>query len=418
MKKILFSFLCSTIMVVTFAQNNVSPYSIIGIGDIEHNSFDRSTGMGGAGISLASPRYLYNANPASYSKLDDHFISMEVTMRYKGVTYYGNGVNQTNNVSSDLSVEKLALAIKLKRNWGVSAGLLPYSSSNYSFTGSKNIIGTTTNTSTYYEGTGGLHQAYLANAISLSKNIRVGVQTTALFGQFNQKETMYLNALNITSNAVVSTNKMYINSFYGKAGIQYEGKLNKHWQLNLGAIALLQTKLNAEQTIVVEQDSGTLYSSSNIKDNYFTLPLTYGGGISLVHNNSLTISADYVQQQWSNIQYKGLNYQLVNSNRIAAGIEYAKKINYANTVYEPYFLQAGMHYTNSYLKINNQQLNEYGITVGAGFNAKRSQLGYLFNMEFGSKGTTQNNLIKENYMKASFTILCREFWFTKIKKYN
>jgi hypothetical protein len=109
---------------------------------------------------------------------------------------------------------------------------------------------------------------------------------------------------------------------------------------------------------------------------------------------------------------------LVNINRIAAGIEYAKKINYANTVYEPYFLQAGMHYTNSYLKINNQQLNEYGITVGAGFNAKRSQLGYLFNMEFGSKGTTQNNLIKENYMKASFTILCREFWFTRIKKYN
>ncbi len=406
------------IMTVTFAQNNVSPYSIVGIGEIEHSSFDRSTGMGGAGISLASARYLYNANPASYSKLDDHFISMEVTMRYKGVTYFGNGVNQTNNVSSDLSVEKLALAIKLKRNWGVSAGLLPYSSSNYSFTGSKNIIGTTTNTSTYYEGTGGLHQAYLANAISLSKNIRVGVQTTALFGQFNQKETMYLNALNITSNAVVSTNKMYINSFYGKAGIQYEGKLNKHWQLNLGAIALLQTKLNAEQTIVVEQDSGTLYTSSTIKDNYFTLPLTYGGGISLVHNNSLTISADYVQQQWSNIQYKGLNYQLVNSNRIAAGIEYAKKINYANTVYEPYFLQAGMHYTNSYLKINNQQLNEYGITVGAGFNAKRSQLGYLFNMEFGSKGTTQNNLIKENYMKASFTILCREFWFTRIKKYN
>ncbi len=418
MKKILFSFLCSTIIAVTFAQNNVSPYSIVGIGEIEHSSFDRSTGMGGAGISLASARSLYNANPASYSKLDDHFISMEVTMRYKGVTYYGNGVNQTNNVSSDLSVEKLALAIKLKRNWGLSAGLLPYSSSNYSFTGAKNIIGTTTNTGTYYEGTGGLHQAYLANAISLSKNIRVGVQTTALFGQFNQKETMYLNALNITSNAVVSTNKMYINSFYGKAGFQYEGKLNKHWQLNLGAIALLQTKLNAEQTIVVEQDSGTLYTSSTIKDNYFTLPLTYGGGISLVHNNSLTISADYVQQQWSNIQYKGLNYQLVNSNRIAAGIEYAKKINYANIVYEPYFLQAGMHYTNSYLKINNQQLNEYGITVGAGFNAKRSQLGYLFNMEFGSKGTTQNNLIKENYMKASFTILCREFWFTKIKKYN
>src|SRR5437867_12687153 len=81
------------------AQNDVSPYSIIGIGDIQQSSFDRSSGMGNTGISLSSSKFMYHANPASYSKLDDHFFSMEVTMRYKDITYSGNTITSVNNRS-------------------------------------------------------------------------------------------------------------------------------------------------------------------------------------------------------------------------------------------------------------------------------------------------------------------------------
>lgn len=36
------------------AQNNASPYSIAGIGDIESGYFDRSSGMANTGVSLSS----------------------------------------------------------------------------------------------------------------------------------------------------------------------------------------------------------------------------------------------------------------------------------------------------------------------------------------------------------------------------
>lgn len=61
-----------------FAQNNASPYSIVGIGDIEKSSFDRTSAMGHAGVALSSDatnRFLYHANPASYSGLQDKFFN-------------------------------------------------------------------------------------------------------------------------------------------------------------------------------------------------------------------------------------------------------------------------------------------------------------------------------------------------------
>src|SRR5436190_11509207 len=118
-------FVCANV----FAQNNASPYSIIGIGDIQQSYFDRTDGMANTGISLSSTRYLYHANPASYAQLDDHFFSMEVAARYKSVNYSGSGVSISSNKSSDISIEKLAFALKLKNWWGVSIGLMPYSTS-------------------------------------------------------------------------------------------------------------------------------------------------------------------------------------------------------------------------------------------------------------------------------------------------
>src|SRR6266542_2112165 len=393
------------------AQNDVSPYSIIGIGDIQQSSFDRSSGMGNTGISLSSSKFMYHANPASYSKLDDHFFSMEVTMRYKDITYNGNAITSANNRSTDFSVEKFALAIKIKPRWAASLGLMPFSTSNYSFYAKKNIQGSDLYADAYYEGTGGLNQIYLANACTIAKNLRLGIQSTVLFGNFTQKETLYTNYLGLTDAPLISINQFYTSKIYFKGGLQYDLRLNKNWAMNFGAVASRKTNLNASYTLDVSQDSGTIVNKESVKENYFTIPSIYGAGISLVHKNSVTFSVDYQKQLWSDLNYKGLNYQLVNSDKISAGVEYSQKRPYMNTFFESYYLQAGCFYNNSYLKIYGQQLKDKGITFGIGINAKRSQLAYQVSLEVGQRGTTQNNLIKENYVQGSVTLLYRDFWF-------
>jgi len=406
------------VCVNSFSQNNASPYSIIGIGDIQQSYFDRSGGMGNTGISLSSTRYMFHANPASYAKLDDHYFSMELAARYKSITYSGTGVSITNNKSSDISIEKLAFAHKLKNWWAVSIGLMPYSTSNYNFSGKKNVQGTNISTDADYEGTGGLNQVYIANAFNVAKNFRAGLQTTVLFGNFTQKEILYTDALGITNSPITTTSKIYMSKILLKGGLQYDAKLNKNWVLSLGAVASQKTTFNATYDISVSNETGTLDSTETYKSNYFTLPAIYGTGIAFTNKNKLTFTADYQRQLWSDLNYKGFNYQLVNSDRISAGFEYSKKVPYLGAIIETYYLQTGVYYSNSYLKTYNQQLNDYGISFGAGFNSKRSQFGYQLNLQIGKRGTTANNLIKENYMQAGVTLTYRDFWFTNVKRFN
>jgi hypothetical protein len=107
----------------------------------------------------------------------------------------------------------------------------------------------------------------------------------------------------------------------------------------------------------------------------------------------------------------------VNSNRISAGVQYASNGGYVDNFYERSNVQAGFYYGNSYLNINGYQLKDYGVTLGAGFSNKTGVLSMQFNMQLGQRGTTQNGLIKENYIQFGVTLSYRDFWYTKLQKY-
>ena len=208
-----------------------------------------------------------------------------------------------------------------------------------------------------------------------------------------------------------------MNKFYFKGGFLYDTKLSRDWKIALGAAASAKTTLNAEYSLNVSQGNQTLVNNKILKDSYFKLPVIYTVGGSVVYRNRLTVALDYQEQQWSSTQYKGLNYTLVNSNRISAGIEYANRFQYYDQFFERFYLQAGTYYSNSYISINNAQLKDYGFNLGVGVNSKYS-LSYQFNFQYGQRGTTQNGLVKENYTMLNFTLLYRDLWYTKAKKYD
>ena len=76
-------------------------------------------------------------------KEDDKFFNFEMTARAKYINYSGDPITSSSCTSSDLKIKKMSLALKIKPKWGVSLGLLPFSSANYSFYSNKNIAGLT-----------------------------------------------------------------------------------------------------------------------------------------------------------------------------------------------------------------------------------------------------------------------------------
>ncbi len=417
MYKLVMLFVAALLSGFVTAQNNTSPYSILGIGDIEKSSFDRTTGMGHAGLSLSSSRYFNHANPASYSYLEDHFFHFELATRFRSVRYSGDPIVDANNAfSADMQFKKAALAIKIKPKWGMSFGVLPVSSSNYSFYGRKNIQGTNLTASTYYEGTGSLSKVYLANAVKLTKNMSVGLEFSYLFGQNNQEETIQSD---LTSYAALLTKRnIFMSGPSFKLGWQWQKELHRNLIFSAGATFSGKTNLNAVYTLEVKEDETPILKTEENRSGYFTIPVSYAGGLALTYKKAYTVAFDYTTQPWSDLQYKGFGYALNTSNRYSLGFEFAPKKVFRNIEYDSYQLQAGLFRHQTYLNYKGHQLTNYGITLGAGTQLTRSGLGINGSIELGSRGTVNNGLIKEKYTSFNLTISYRDFWYTLGRRYD
>jgi hypothetical protein len=414
---LILSLMLTSAVTAVRAQNNTSPYSIIGIGDIEKSYFDRTSGMGHAGVALSSPRFFYQSNPASIAALDEHFFYFEVSGRYKGVSYSGQAVNDpSNSQSSDIQFKKAVFAIKPRPHWALSVGLVPYSTSNYSFYATRSVQGSNLTADAYYQGSGGVNQFYFTNSFNIGKNFHIGLQASYLFGQLLEEETL---SQGITDSTLYTRRNIYIGNPMLKLGFQYKLNLSKNLNVSIGGTASNKTKLCADYGLLVKDGNTTLINNEYYKSNYFSIPLTYTGGAAINYKDAYTLAFDYTYQGWNDLNYKGINYSLVNSQRYAGGFEYFKKLSYLNQQFEKYFLQTGFFYNNSYLRIGGQQLTDVGATFGAGVVLARSGLGLQGAVELGQRGSTDYGLIKEKYTQFTFTISYRDFWFSrKMKKYD
>jgi hypothetical protein len=84
--------------------------------------------------------------------------------------------------------------------------------------------------------------------------------------------------------------------------------------------------------------------------------------------------------------------------------------------------RGGLRYNQTYLFLHGHQINEYAISAGFDFpignKINKTRLGgYMINiaLEYGQRGTTQNNLIKESFFRATVGLAIKETWFYRPK---
>ncbi|MEO8415507.1 MAG: hypothetical protein ABI472_17735 [Ginsengibacter sp.] len=399
--------------VKAYTQNVSSPYSIIGIGDIETSYFNRTSGMANTGIAYRNNRFVILNNPAAISELQDQLFLVEFTARGKFANFSGKSLT-TNLTGKDFGVERMSLGTRITKWWGTSVGLMPFSTSNYSFSGTKNLQGTDITLPVEYDGSGGINRYYFANGFRITKNLSVGINTSFLGGSLTEQDSLLSPDLNAD---LYTTKNIYIRNWYVDYGIQYHIPVSKKWAINIGATYAQKTALNAQYTALVKDNNGDTLSNKVINNTFFTLPNSTGLGIALIKDKKMTFLADYRFQDWTSLNIKGLNYALVNSSRYSVGAEYSKLKEYMGISYETFNVQAGAFYNKSYLEINNEQLNDLGFTIGAGVNSKRSAFSYNFSFEYGTRGS-QNSVIKEKYTVFTIGLSYKDFWNTKGRKYN
>ncbi|MCK4663673.1 MAG: hypothetical protein KAT68_12455 [Bacteroidales bacterium] len=407
-------------MLKVHAQNNTSsPYSLFGIGDLSKKSLGQSEAFGGAAIGLRTPLHINIKNPASYSSLDSMTFIFEFGIKDK-ITKFQTETDEA--VFDDFNINYFSFAFPVTRWWYSSLGLLPFSNVGYNI---RNDISLPNNAlaSYNYFGSGGISQFYIGNSFKITKDLSFGFNSSYLFGALQHTNMLIFDDYQ-TRNSIIGK-KTLIQDFYFDFGLQYTYNINDDYLCNIGVIYNHKTDIKAERTII----SGATYDNwiENIDENILidtiidtvecgniVFPSKIGFGVSLEKNNKFIVALDYSLQDWGNAKFFNQSDSLTTNSNIGIGIEYVPVKGHTK-LYKRTYYRIGGHYTNSYLKINNHQINEFGISFGVGIPLKRSKTSINIAFEYGKRGTLENNLIKENYGIISINLSLLDIWFFKPK---
>jgi hypothetical protein len=111
------------------------------------------------------------------------------------------------------------------------------------------------------------------------------------------------------------------------------------------------------------------------------------------------------------------NVSYVKSRRYSIGGYYIPKYNSFSGFAKRIVYRGGFKYEKTGLVVNSEDINDVGVTLGAGMPISGSFSNINIGFEFGKKGTTSSNLVQENYATISVGMSLNDRWFEK-RKFN
>lgn len=199
--------------------------------------------------------------------------------------------------------------------------------------------------------------------------------------------------------------------------VAQEGRKTSKFLYRIGGILETPAKLNGER--LVRYDNQAIFDTlGTLTTGSVSLPLKYGGGISVGKPLRWMVGADITLQDWSKFQYFNEANTLKSAMKINFGGEITPKLissKYGNRI----SYRLGGYYQNTHLNFGGTDITEYGITAGVGlpmgfFNPvglsySRMNIG----ISYGRRGTLANNLLEESVITMRIGVNLNDVWFRK-----
>ncbi len=386
--------------VVSAQEFSVSPYSVFGIGDTQLGDGGRFAGMAGTGISLRGNRFVNTNNPAALTSLDSTTFLFDVSASGKGSVFTSGGIKEK---AFNANFTKIAAGMRVTPHWCLGVFIKPYSTVSYKIQTEDFVEGTLNNTATTtYDGSGGLTGLNITNSFSLGQNLSIGFNTSFLFGGIERRAEQNDISIKESSN----TSKVLFDF-----GLQYYKTIGDY-RLGFGAVGSYRNVLTYKNSRIVLDENGNEKLNINTADSQFTIPESFGAGISLSKGAGFFLAADYRFQRWSLTTDHSADKTFKNTHKVSAGIAFIPDELYASNYLEVMQYQFGVSVSNSYLVLNGENPTNYEVSAGAGMPFKG---GTMMNVAFsyGKKGTLRSGLIREDFFRITMTFSISERWFVK-----
>ncbi|WP_340113336.1 hypothetical protein [Maribellus mangrovi] len=400
-----------------FNNNTSSPYSRYGLGDLSSYSFGRSTAMGGATLASRYSLQINSANPASYTAIDSLNFLFEFGLQ-GAFSEYKSSINST--TSNDINFNYFAMAFRLTEWMATSLGVYPYSNVGYSVQAGEDLENTGAYLTTYY-GEGTISDAVWGLAIQPLKNLSLGMNVNYRFGNLSRNSE--LNFANADMYLLQRYSRLRVRDFGLELGAQALLPLKNDKQLVLGVVFENKPKYTSLNSDIVQKniyysqvaDQDTLYFKEEEKGD-IVFPTTVGLGLSYSKKDVYEINVDYYHQSWSDALFFGEKSEfLADLNKFAIGAEWIPDKYSIRSAFKRVAYRAGFKYEQTYHSFDGHQVNSFGISFGLGLPVYRSNSTINISAEFGRRGSTDFNLIREDYAKVNLSANLHDLWFIQRK---
>jgi hypothetical protein len=399
------------------AQSARSPFSAFGVGEYSGNALAHNQGMAGVGISNPQFWYLNNMNPA-----------LLVFNTY--TTFEGGIMGETRRANNGALSEKnsggnmnyLILAFPIKRTkWVNSIGLSPYTTTNYRFSYSDAIDGTTNTVKVTEEGSGGINKLSWSHGVSLHKYFSVGGRVNYLFSSITNQYTNILEQSDQTVGFAPAIYQRYHFadfSYTGAVSFHIDSLFHRNYRLNIAAVYDLQANVNTELYESLQRQSASgIVDSTTLSYNVpgqTTLPSVLTGGISFGKGDRWLLGIDGSISDFS--QYKeGFGKQtptLQKARKLSVGFEVTPDPTSLSNYLKRMTYRTGVSFEELPYLINGKPLKDFGINFG--FSVPVSRVSSLdMAVKWGRRGILADNGIEENYFKIYFGVTFNDQWFIK-----
>ena len=413
-KKILIGFCLFFSAVIWAQEGTASPYSFYGIGDVKFKGAVENRTMGGVSV-FSDSIHVNLQNPASFSHLK--FTTFTVGANYNNVNLKTE--SQSENATRT-TIDYLVVAVPVSKKFGAALGLLPFSSVGYKI---EDVNEDRAQPSSKYFGEGGVNRFFGGLAYKFNDNLSIGADVSYNFGNISTNSIEFIPDIQYGTREL---NASRVNGVSYNFGAMYNRKITEKMTL-FGSLAYspestlsidnernITTVLVTNDFSVIPQEEGiTQESTSKLK-----LPSKFVFGAGIGEVRKWVIGAELTMQQSSNFgnRFNDIdNVGYENSTKFSLGGYYIPKYNSFNRYLERVTYRAGFNYENTGLIINNESINNYGITFGLGLPLGGSFSNINIGFEYGKRGTTNAGLVEENYTNVFISLSLSDRWFVKRK---
>lgn len=433
-KTVLFVFFM-TICVLSFAQDGTygaySPYSIYGVGDISKEGTAYNKSMGGVGIATRNRRFINYLNPAAVTARDSLAFMADFGISEKNTLYRQGDMKSAKNT---FNIYDFILSFPIWRSSAFMVGITPFSDVGYDFSRvetDKNIIGNTGNITYSSYGKGSVYQAFIGAGATFWKRLSVGAEMIYYFGNIDKVTNM--DYTNSSYRSVNSGHDLTVRGVTGKFGLQYEQRLGGNVSMIVGATYRMKTNVKGYSTSYrfanQSSVSDTLsYRVDTLAQNNIGFGDELGVGLSIKGGEQWSVEFNYLRSDWTKSGFESVGgfssvssrpntqnavFSSTVSQSFRVGFELVPNRNDIRYYLKRCSYRAGFYYDKSYYKLNGENVNNMGITIGVTLPVFRWYNGISIGVDFGQRASTRNNMIREQYVMFNLGFNIHDIWFQK-----